>query len=113
LSDGGTLLTGLECNLLKKRGVTSGAYLFGLSNGLYIDAEDVERSNFLRYINHGRSKANCVSRSAWDDDFISAIYFEATRRIEAGEELLVDYGDYYWEMRKVDDSADTTTPIAK
>ena len=71
----------------------------GLGNRvLYVDAEDGTRSNWCRFINHApEPECNLRCRSlAADMHGNPRIWFVALRDIEAGEELLYDYGDNYW-----------------
>ena len=70
---------------------SSGVYAMGLANGKIVDGEDVQCSNFLRYINHSKRRANCQAVDAFNEDFaIAAVYLETIRGITAGEELLFD-----------------------
>lgn len=47
--------------------------------------------------NHSQSEAN----ASWEiDDDNRFVRFYATKTIEAGAEILHDYGDEYWETRK-------------
>ncbi|EOD41027.1 hypothetical protein EMIHUDRAFT_108212 [Emiliania huxleyi CCMP1516] len=52
------------------------------TNGVVIDGEDPDRSNYCRFINHSATEA-------WEDDSpLAAVYLETLRDIAAGEELL-------------------------
>jgi hypothetical protein len=65
-------------------------YTLMLGSGLLIDAEDPKVSNWPRYINHSVRKANCA---AFDlSDSIDILYFEVTKPVAKGEELLFNYG---------------------
>lgn len=78
-------------------GGSSGAYAFGMDNGYVVDGEKAWRSNWLRYLNHSKRRANCESTEWVDGPFgLSAIIIVASRNIRIGEELLFDYGDEYW-----------------
>ena len=87
-----------------KKVSTTGEYLFAISSSLgaepdiFIDAEDPWRSNWCRFINHApEPECNLRCRSlAADMHGNPRIWFVALRDIEAGEELLYDYGDNYW-----------------
>ena len=48
------------------------------------------------YINHGASNPNC---SLYFTDDNAYVYIEILRTIEAGEQLLADYGEGYWNGR--------------
>lgn len=73
-------------------------YIFEYSIGSFdtgyvIDAE--EKGNHTRFINHSY-EPNVTSRWIVINYLPRVVYF-ANRRIEKGEELLLDYGPYYWE----------------
>jgi len=77
-----------------------GAYAFGLTNGYTIDGVDPKRSSYVRYINHSVRKANCEGVQAFEEnELIGTVYLQTIRTIEAGEELLFDYGAEYWDER--------------
>src|SRR4051794_37436814 len=46
-----------------------------------------------RLVNHSRLKANVIVSRVFDDINQPRLMFRSARRIEAGEELLFDYGD--------------------
>lgn len=67
-----------------------------------LDGECEVRSGWTRFVNHSRRKANCESYMltfATLEPRLNSVYFEATRDIAAGEEILVDYGEEYWDSR--------------
>ena len=77
-------------------------YSFRLKGGSYVlDAQDAERSNWLRYINHSRRLQNVLPVPAYASILGSevnyAVVFQASKQIEAGAELLFDYGSAYWD----------------
>lgn len=63
-------------------------FVFGLSDGSVIDG--AEGGNATRHINHSCSP-NCVAFEVESPGGEPWIVIEALRRIEAGEELLLDY----------------------
>jgi uncharacterized protein len=66
-------------------------YLFEIDSEWTIDGE--EESNTARYINH-----SCDPNvEAEVDEEEARIMIHAARDIEAGEELLIDYGDEYFD----------------
>jgi hypothetical protein len=66
-----------------------GRYLFAISAHRVIDGSS--RENLARYINH-------ACRPNTESDIISRrVLFFAKRRIQAGEELTVDYGPEYFD----------------
>lgn len=70
-----------ECN----RGLV---YLFGLSDGTFIDGSD--GGNELRHINHS-CEPNCAAYEIEQEDGSLAIVIETLRSVRRGEELLLDY----------------------
>ena len=58
----------------------------------YIDGEDLEKSNFLRYVNHPRSKKE---ENLEVKQIEGGIYYYAKRDIDPHEELMVSYGPEY------------------
>ena len=86
------------------RGVgITGGYVFTVADALdpwsevlYVDAEDQERATWTRYINHSAKEPNLLVRSSNGlSDARTTLRIVITRRIEAGEELLIDYGPGY------------------
>lgn len=90
-------------------GQTSGDYLFLLGgSNMYIDADDPEQSSAMRYINHSVLRQNCVAQDICVNiNFfgssrtlpLGVVYIKATRPIEKGQELFMDYGSIYWDSR--------------
>ena len=88
----------------ERRGVTcTGRYVFKFGTHpktgrlLMIDAEDPEHANWTRFLNHSRDGANLEVRKSVAHDEAPAITFVTSRGIEAGEELLFDYGPAYFD----------------
>lgn len=86
------------------RGVgVTGSYVFTVSDALdpwsevlYVDAEDPEHALWTRYINHSSERPNLVVRSSNGlSDARTTLRIVIARQIEAGEELLFDYGPGY------------------
>lgn len=68
----------------------------------YVDATSLEHSNWARYVNCGPSSAsnNFDVFQKYDK-----IFYRATRNIESGEELFIDYGEgYRTDNLGIDDS---------
>jgi hypothetical protein len=82
-------------------GITSSSYAFSLGSGFVIDAEDEKDSGWARFVNHSvrRESCQCVPVGLPSATEPFAIYFETTRKIAAGEELLIDYGKQYWDTQ--------------
>jgi SET domain-containing protein len=92
----------------KRRGQgMSGDYLFDLSDDIYVDGEDTDASGWCRFMNHAEeTKQECNVKtessrkySNGENVILPRLWFTAKRDIEAGEELLYDYGDGYWEEK--------------
>lgn len=58
----------------------------------YIDATDLSRSNWTRYVNCGMKNDD---NNMDQEQVYDKIYYTVTRDIKAGEELYVDYGEDY------------------
>lgn len=77
---------------------SNGHYAMVLGNGDVLDGANPSDSTFVRYINHSIRKANCETCNMVDEENdLYAVYVEAKQRIEAGSELLMSYGDEYWD----------------
>ena len=102
----GRLWDAEEWGDLVQAGLLSGdyAYLFD-ETGLVVDAEDGKTSNWPRFVNHSKRRANCaLTQIEWQPlgpfkPPPTVVMLQARRRIRAGEELLVRYGDPYWDSR--------------
>lgn len=57
-----------------------------------VDATNPKKANWARYVNCGPARAslNLTARQEWDK-----MFYVATRNIEPGEELFIDYGKEY------------------
>lgn len=74
-----------------------GRYIAGITDELYIDGVDPSRSNAARWMNH--AGPSDVPNVVWRKQRLGprlAMHFYACAPIEAGAELLFDYGDEYW-----------------
>lgn len=69
-----------------------GQYVLQISKNLYVDARDAAQSNWPRYINDPRGSS---ARRA-NVEFIRDGSVRTLRAILPGEEILVDYGPYYF-----------------
>lgn len=69
-----------------------GEYVLQVSKNLYVDARDPALSNWPRYINDPRGSS---ARRA-NVEFTRSGSVRTLRDILAGEEILVDYGPYYF-----------------
>ena len=65
---------------------------------LYMDAEDGTRSNWCRYINHAHYETPACNLEPKSDPRRCLVWFEARRRIQAGEELCFSYGKVYNDL---------------
>lgn len=99
----GEVLSNAEYLRRREAGLTTGDYAIALGASWTIDADDAETSSWLRYINHSSRRANAASFYAPPRRGLEArhgaTFFEVTKRVAVGEELLVDYGQDYWLFR--------------
>lgn len=95
-------------------------YTFKLGTDFVIDASDESTSGWARFVNHSVRRRNCEVVPVSVDQFGAekwtalggaldllesapmiptrpfAVYLETTEAVEAGQELLIDYGGDYW-----------------
>lgn len=71
-----------------------GEYVLQIKENFYIDANNINKSNFTRYINDFRgslyNNPNVI--------FTNEGYIKTIRRVNAGEELYIDYGPSYFKV---------------
>lgn len=85
---------------LRGQGLT-GNYLFELPNGSFVDAEDAEKSSWVRFMNHAETETvGCnvkafIKTSIGDDDEEFPLMY-AISDIKEGEELCWDYGGKFF-----------------
>ena len=75
-------------------------YVWKVHANLFLDASDRADGNYLRYVNHadlGDPLINVEPRVVMP---LGAVYYFAARDIAPGEELLVNYGERYWQGRE-------------
>lgn len=98
----GIVRSDYDYSVAYEHGLTSGAYIMTLGDTWVLDGDDEERSAWTRFVNHSKRKANCASYMLTISPLeqrLNCVYFEATRDIASGEEILVDYGEEYWDSR--------------
>lgn len=79
------------------RGVTvTGNYLFQVDDDVIVDAEDPSEANWTRYINHSADPNLRVKSLPVAYGGQPRVWFVALKNIKPGDELLFDYGDFYW-----------------
>ncbi|KAL7570475.1 hypothetical protein ACA910_004258 [Epithemia clementina (nom. ined.)] len=91
-------LTWEASRLERGQGVT-GNYVLEMKDGSFVDAEDADRSSWCRFMNHATEGSNPCNVKAFDriranGDLLVFPQFFAIRDIQAGEELLWDYGPH-------------------
>ena len=62
---------------------------------LWIDGN--VHSNYLRFVNGAKTRAEAKRINVEAYQYGGVLKFRTTRRITAGEELILDYGEEYWE----------------
>ncbi|KAJ1636502.1 hypothetical protein T492DRAFT_958411 [Pavlovales sp. CCMP2436] len=91
----------------RQRGVTvSGAYILGVGGDIFVDAEDPQHSNWCRYLNHDNAPNIALKTLPRGLGGKPRAWFVTLRAVQAGEELVFDYGDDYWH-----DSAPGSSPV--
>ena len=83
----------------------TGNYMFDVSltpefreTLIYVDGEDTDLSGWCRFLNHAfRSDPRCNAEPYLDmGNQEPKIWFGTIRDIYPGEEICIDYGEYYW-----------------
>lgn len=93
----GEHLTKLEFKRRVRFAGKTGNYVFQIDEDLLVDAENVAKANWTRYINHSGEDPNLRVKSlAYAYGGRPRVWFVATRHIREGEELCFDYGPDYW-----------------
>ncbi|KAF6764965.1 hypothetical protein DFP72DRAFT_326891 [Ephemerocybe angulata] len=78
-------------------------YAFGLYGNTVIDSKSA--GNETRYLNHANDPdANCIGSSIVLHN-TQAIILESTKKIKMGEQLLLNYGEKYWNPDGKDDES--------
>ena len=82
----------------------TGSYLLELSNGKFVDAEDGDKSNWTRFMNHAEDTTNRCNVKLFDrlttnGDVLDYPQCYAIRDIAPYEELSWDYGAYFFLER--------------
>ena len=102
LAYGGRTITGSQLAGALSAGETTGDYAVRVRRDLYIDAEHTPQ-HLARYINDARG-----SPLRNNVEFVRVpspgrlggveLHLQTTRHVAAGHELLVSYGEPYWQM---------------
>lgn len=84
----------------------TGSYLLELSNGKFVDAEDGDKSNWARFMNHAKDTTNecnvkLFDRLTTNGDVLDYPQCYAIRDIAPNEELSWDYGVYFFLERDI------------
>ncbi len=75
-------------------------YAFSVADNIVVDAQ--LEGNFTRFINHGNSKNANVSPQLMQTEHHNAqIVLIATKRIQPGCQLLMNYGPAYWQDQQI------------
>ena len=70
-------------------------YVWELSSSrgpFYVDASIKKYGNWLRYVNHKSGKKTNLEPY----QYRGKLYYRTTKKIKAGSEFFIDYGDEYW-----------------
>ena len=92
----GDRLTEKECEQLTD---TSYVWEITADNGevICIDAKPHRSNNFIRYVNGAGDPKQCKQVNLTMVQENDRVYYQTTKRVIKGEELIVDYGDEYFE----------------
>lgn len=100
----GTLIgpyDGKYMTLKQRNRVRDGAYIWKITDDLYVDARNFKKNNPLRYVNGAKtplqkSKINCEVKFFGPNPSSMKVYYMTTKNILPGQELIVSYGDSYF-----------------
>lgn len=70
-------------------------YLDEIKNGPVLEINGKYEANEMRFVNHGRNPNVDVEHMLHHGQWI--IFFKASRNIEKDEQLLISYGEEYWQ----------------
>ncbi len=73
------------------------SYVWELSSPrgmVYIDGKPKKQSNWLRYLNDSRSERK---NNVEPYQYRGKLYYRTKKKIPAGSELFISYGDSYWD----------------
>ena len=70
-------------------------YLDEVDGAPTLEINGHREGNELRFVNHGPAPNVEVEHTLYDGQWL--IFFLAKRRINAGEQLIIDYGNAYWD----------------
>lgn len=65
--------------------------------GFCLDAKPVKEDNPLRYANGAKFASQCSLVNLESCEYDGALYFRTLHAVAADTELVLDYGDYYWD----------------
>ena len=92
----GTLLNQIEYEALQDK-----TYVFELAKKYqgryYLFYVDAKSGDLLKYVNGASSKEEKTKINVEAYQYAEKIFFRSTRIIYPQEELLIDYGDNYWQ----------------
>lgn len=62
----------------------------------YVDAYKTKKSNKLRYVNGCKTPGQSLSVNVEAYQKDDRIWYKTTRKIRSNEEIIIDYGEDYW-----------------
>lgn len=72
-------------------------YIWELSNGMYLDGHPKHRRHtILSFINGAKTKGQRKFINAYAYQYKKNIFYKTLRNIKKGEEIVIDYGNFYW-----------------
>lgn len=92
---------GRYMTLEQRNRVRNGTFIWKIHDNLYVDAKKYKKNNPLRYVNGAKTKLqkekiNCEVKFLGKDPDHLKIYYITTKNILPGEELIISYGDSYF-----------------
>jgi hypothetical protein len=92
---------GKYMNLEERNKVMDGTYIWKINDNRFVDAKDCMKSNPLRFVNGAKTKSqrkkiNCRMMNIGKYPSTEKVYYITTKNIKPGEELLIDYGPFYF-----------------
>ena len=95
----GEVLT--QTQYMKRYPAENAQYVLEANSDYNVDAADENKSSFLRFANHSYTPNLFFDVQKIRRQRLKHIRFYTGRDIEAGEELVFDYGKSYWADRSV------------
>jgi hypothetical protein len=83
---------------------------------MFIDGKPVKKNNKLRYVNGAKTKEQKKLVNVDSYQYNKQIRYRTIKKVKKGEELIIDYGDDYWEeesLKSKFEDYETKTKVQK